>query len=234
MQSLTLLPRTKKSNDTEFKFRRMQEGYIGNTIAPVAMACRPCFACVPIRTNISDFFLTKSQRKLVQSSPLTYQLIETSMADFEALYSTYRRYVNARHKGSQMDKWPFATFKNWLKANPLVLVAYDQNKVVGFSSLDMHEKELSLDYSAFDPNYSKLSIGKNLWLQTMAIAQKAGIEYVYVGPWAADSPKLDYKKNFRGLEAFQNGGWIPFESQIHIEGPDYKRMLTIAGHPNLG
>ncbi len=235
MREVFLIPNNNVLNDPKFKFGKMAEGYIGSLIAPIANLCFDCNACVPLRTNINHFSLSKSQKSLMDKSKYSFFLESPKQKNTKELHALYTKYMQQRHSDSPMLEWDLDAFKDWIESNPLLLVAYDDaDKIIGYSILDRDTKFLSLDYIVFDPDYSTESIGKQLWLATMMIAQRASIEYVYVGPWAADSPKLSYKQNFRGLEAFQNGEWAPFEPQIHIEGPDYKRMLAIAGHPNLG
>jgi len=66
---------------------------------------------------------------------------------------------------------------------------------------------LSAVYSFFDSQDTKRSLGTFVVLWLIERARDLGLEYVYLGYWVQGSPKMDYKRNFRPLEAYTPNGW---------------------------
>jgi arginine-tRNA-protein transferase len=227
-----IFERSPTDNDPGLKFALLQKGFLANAIGAVANLCPSCTACVPLRTNLSQFSLSASQRRLAGTQDgFSFELAATARTNVAALFPLFRAYTGARHaqSGSDMHRWPRSSFTSWMQSNPLLLIAKKDGKVAGFSLLDSHKSELSLDYSVFSPDYSRFSLGTRLWLQTMQMGQRAGMDHVYVGSWAKNSPKLSYKQRFKGLEAFRDGEWLSFDPKTTEKGPNHSRMLQRMG-----
>lgn len=213
--------------EKEFTFRLAEKGFLSQTFGCYAPVCNTCRACVPLRVNTDKFKISQSQQKLIDTSGFSFQVYASNEIDDDIglFYVLYKKYISQRHmeRSSGMNKWNFSDFKEWFFESPLKLVAKDNSRIIGFSCLDGHNENLSLYYSVFDPSAAKQSPGKQLWLATICLAQEWDVQHVYVGPWAKDSPKLDYKKNHSGLEAYINGQWVDFDSSntTHWAGPDY-------------
>ena len=215
------------------KFDLMRKGFFGNAFGAVATACTPCQACVSIRINTDKFKLNRNARKTLNKGDYSFQIQATETVPILSLFDVFNRYQNARHNEptSEMRSWSLPMFKGWVQTPTSLLVAKDRGKVIGFSLVDAHEEALSLEYSAFDPDYGRHSLGTQLWLQTAIKAKAYDFEHVYVGPWAKGSPKLGYKENFKGLEAFIDNEWVDFDPAKHTTGADYKALM--AQHANF-
>jgi arginine-tRNA-protein transferase len=62
-------------------------------------------------------------------------------------------------------------------------------------------------YSYFDPAAVRRGLGTYMVIWLIRAAQAAGLDYVYLGYWIAESPKMSYKTRFQPLEAFGPDGW---------------------------
>lgn len=221
-----------KPRDTTQKFELLEKGFLGEVYGVVAPVCHTCSACVPLRTNIEKFSISKSQRRITgDRSNINFGLLRSNAALKQPLYALYQKYMNARHTeaNSTMRKWPQSTFDHWVQRSSTALIASKEGMLAGFSLIDVGKKAFSLDYSVFNPALSRESVGKQLWLQTMQLAKRSNASHVYVGSWAAESPKLAYKANFRGLETIVDGEWVDFDPTIHTSGPNFRAMLKAEG-----
>lgn len=211
----------------EVKFDLMRKGFFGNGYGAIATACPTCNACVNIRVNLDKFKLSRGARKTLAKGNYTFQIEASDRAPARELFDVFNRYQNARHKEetSEMKDWDLGLFQKWVQVPTGLLVARDKGKIIGFSLVDAYDEAVSLEYSAFDPNYSAHGIGTQLWLQTMVKSKEYGFAHAYVGPWAKNSPKLGYKSRFNGLEAFVEGEWIDLDPEKHTSGPNYIAMV---------
>ena len=64
-------------------------------------------------------------------------------------------------------------------------------------------------YSFYEPDLHKDSLGTYVILDHIAIAQEAGLPYVYLGYWVPGSPKMQYKARFSAVEIYVGGEWQP-------------------------
>lgn len=223
---------------TRIIFGGASMGLLTRSIGNVATNCENCRACVPLRVNTSKFSMSPSQEKLMAKTNLDFSFVETQDLDIFLMYALFRKYAKARHDQSKIENskekgmadWSLDDFANWIAEVPLVLVAMKGSRLIGFSLIDGDETNMNLLYSAFDPSASKMSPGKQLWIATIQQAIEMDIDHVYVGEWAKDSPKLDYKRLHSGLETCvfdprtRQWQWVDFDPEIHTQGPDYQAM----------
>ncbi len=192
--------------------------------------CPTCNACVPLRVNTDKFTLSKSQKKLIAKTDASFKIENNHNLNRDELYLLYSKYMQARHSEdySGMQHWDKKTFNDWLDSSFLKLLMIKDDKIIGCSLLDMNGDNTVLYYSFFDPDYSKDSPGKQLWLTAITTAIQNDLKHVYVGTWAKDSPKLDYKKDHSGLETYDvgTGKWVDFDPEIHTSFPKYKDLIN--------
>ena len=80
--------------------------------------------------------------------------------------------------------------------------------LVALCLTDVLSDGLSMVYSFYDPELAHRSLGTFLILDHIAQVRSARLNYVYLGYWVKDSPKMAYKAQFQPLEV-QKGplGW---------------------------
>ena len=74
---------------------------------------------------------------------------------------------------------------------------------------DITEDALSAVYTFYDPALAARSLGTFAILQQVAWAAREGIPHLYLGYWIDGHRKMDYKRRFQPLEAFDGRGWHP-------------------------
>jgi arginine-tRNA-protein transferase len=79
------------------------------------------------------------------------------------------------------------------------------------SIIDVLSDGLSSVYTFFDPDVPGASFGTYNVMWQVNQARELGLQYVYLGYWIEQSPKMAYKINFRPLEARIGGVWRVLE-----------------------
>ena len=59
-----------------------------------------------------------------------------------------------------------------------------------------------------------LGLGTFAILQQIAWAQRAGLPHLYLGYWISGHRKMDYKRRFRPLEAYDGRRWHEFDEAL--------------------
>lgn len=224
-----------ENDQTPLKFDAGEKGFLMHAFCALANICPTCNACVPLRVNLEKFFITSSQDKRLNKLGYSAQLFETTALSREMLFHMFNQYARNRHPKSSMLSMDQREFNLLTSRTPLTMtltkpIETGPPQLSAYALLDCHATSLSFDYAVYDVGLLKDSPGKVLWLTTMQMAQQAGMDYVYVGNWAKDSPKLDYKKNHAGLEAFVGNKWVDFNPERHTQGPDYRALLRTQGY----
>jgi arginine-tRNA-protein transferase len=172
--------------------------------------CAACQACVPCRIDVERFTPDRAQRRcLNRNADLT---IREGIPGFTPeRHELYERYLRARHSGGGMDTADAEDFQRFLAApwSPtLFLEYYLGDRLLGVAVTDIALAGVSAVYTFFDPDEEARGLGTFGILQQVALAERRGIPYVYLGFWIAGHPKMDYKRRFRPLEIRRHGRWI--------------------------
>lgn len=130
-------------------------------------------------------------------------------------YALFKRYLEARHAGGGMTQMNFIDYEYMVEDTPVqsVLVEYRLTSeltqpLIAVALTDVMPNGLSMVYSFYDPDLAHRGLGNYLILDHIQQVKSTGLDYVYLGYWVKDSPKMAYKKLFAPLEV-QNGpmGW---------------------------
>ena len=79
--------------------------------------------------------------------------------------------------------------------------------LAGVAVADRLKDGLSSVYTFFDPELSGRGIGTYCILWQIEETRRLGLEWLYLGYWIADSPKMLYKQEFLPQERFIDGRW---------------------------
>jgi arginine-tRNA-protein transferase len=81
------------------------------------------------------------------------------------------------------------------------------DRLVGVAVTDIAANGLSAVYTFFDPDLSRRSLGTFAILRQIDMARALNLEFLYLGYWIADSPKMAYKIRFSPIELWIQGRW---------------------------
>lgn len=173
--------------------------------------CPDCELCIPIRLDAESFCPSRSQRRLARvNDDLEFS---SSLPTFDrSRFELYRRYSQARHGDTQGEEDAQASYRQFLLQDPL-----DSARITEFrlrdgslaanGYLDLLPGGLSSVYFAFDPLYSRRSLGTWSVLKELSLAVSLGKRWYYLGFWVPGSRKMDYKARFAPFEIAQGGVW---------------------------
>ncbi|NOQ94045.1 MAG: arginyltransferase [Methylophaga sp.] len=176
--------------------------------------CSDCNACVPVRINIQQFTLSRSQRRCLkrnQNLTITHHPATFNDEHFEL----YCRYLSARHLNGGMDNPTKESYLNFLTSdwgNTSFIEIRSESKLIAVAITDYVDNALSALYTFFDPNMAQYSLGTYAILQQINIAQKQGLSWLYLGYWIKDCQKMQYKQNFSAIEGYIDQQWQALES----------------------
>ena len=175
--------------------------------------CAHCDACIPTRLPVRSFAPNRTQRRLLRrNADISVRQLEH--LDDDATYDLYHDYICQRHADGDMhppDREQYLSFlsREWNLTHYLGF--YLADRLIAVAVVDQLSQGLSAVYTFFDPEESKRSLGNWVILQQIALTRDLGLEYLYLGYWIKESPKMAYKGQLRPLEIFREGRWIESE-----------------------
>jgi arginyl-tRNA--protein-N-Asp/Glu arginylyltransferase len=181
-------------------------------------ACDGCSACQSVRIVAGEFETTPRYRRVLQRNRDVSVEVCAPRATAEQ-FALFKRYLEVRHSGGGMTQMSYVDYEYMVEDTPVqtVLVEYRLNSLPGrpliaIALTDVMPDGLSMVYSFYDPDLSQRGLGNLLILDHISQVRLAGLEYVYLGYWVKDSPKMAYKGRFHPLEVQRGSlGWRRIE-----------------------
>lgn len=180
-------------------------------------SCAECNACLSARIRVSDFEISRSQKRTLRRNRDLLRGANSPWAT-EDQFALFRRYLDSRHADGGMADMDIFEFAAMVEETPIRsrIIEYTEPSTVGYGRgplaavclTDVLDDGLSMVYSFYDPDMARRSLGTHVILDHIEIAREAKLPYVYLGYWVPGSPKMGYKAGFSGLEIYKNGEWI--------------------------
>jgi arginyl-tRNA--protein-N-Asp/Glu arginylyltransferase len=179
--------------------------------------CHGCRACVPVRVPVHAFTPDRSQRRCLQRNARIQDRVVPAERQPEH-FALYQRYLDARHRDGGMDGHGPSEFDQflvgaWSDTRFLELREPPQGNTPGrllaVAVTDRVPGALSAVYTFFDPDLRAQGLGTLAVLRQIQWARREGLEHLYLGYWIQGHAKMDYKRRYRPLEAFDGRHWEP-------------------------
>jgi arginine-tRNA-protein transferase len=196
--------------------------------------CRGCHACVPVRIDVEAFAPDRGQRRCLARNADVVARIVPAERDEEHL-ALYRRYLGARHRGGGMDDHGAVEFDqflvgSWSQGRFLELRERDTHRLLAVAVTDLAGDDgLSAVYTFYDPDEARRSLGTLAILHQLEWARRDGRAWLYLGYWIDGHRKMDYKRRFAAVEAFDGREWRPLRAAVDAADPEGE-----AGKPTMG
>lgn len=171
---------------------------------------------MPLRIRLSEFRLSKSQRRILKrNDDLTVNIEPIGItAEVEALFHRHKQRFK-QHPPESIYTFvsecpelePCTTLQQSIRTR--------EGKLLSAGFFDKGENSLSGIYTAFEPTEGRRSLGIFTILKEIEYAISLGKEFYYQGYCYSGSSFYDYKKRFLGTEVFDwNGGWKRLDSDL--------------------
>ncbi|VAW54075.1 Arginyl-tRNA--protein transferase [hydrothermal vent metagenome] len=171
--------------------------------------CDACQACVACRIPVHDFTPNRSQKRCLKANKnLTLTAVTASFS--EEYFLLYQRYLNSRHTDGSMADPAQDDFQQFLYcqwSDTQFLEFRLEEKLVAIAVTDIVSDGISAVYSFFEPEMEKQSLGTYCVLKQIDYAKELRLNYVYLGYWIKDHPKMHYKNNFKPLQLYRDEQW---------------------------
>lgn len=175
--------------------------------------CQHCRACVPVRIPVQAFRPDRSQRRCQARNRDVQARVVPAERNDERL-ALYQRYLQARHPNGGMDDHGAAEFDqfvlgSWSQGRFLELRV--AGRLLAVAATDLAGDALSAVYTFYEPDEAARGLGTLAILRQLEWALRDGRTHLYLGYWIDGHDKMDYKRRFRPLEAFDGRRWGPLE-----------------------
>ncbi len=178
--------------------------------------CPGCQACVPVRIPVAAFRMTRSWRRILRHND-DLVAAEVRPLATEEQFVLFRRYLAGRHAEGGMAEMSWVDYRAMVDQGPVSSLVVEWRRpdrsLSAVSLTDRCQNGLSGVYKFFDPEDGRRSLGSLIILWHIERARELGLDYVYLGYWIADSPKMAYKARFKPLERLTAGAWRPLTDE---------------------
>ena len=179
--------------------------------------CENCRACIAVRLLLSEFTLSRSQKRAYkQHSDLTAQIypLHFNQQHFE-LYESYqslRHFDETASETSATTKDEAEQYRQFLcqsNVESLMIEFKDANNQVKIVSVvDIVKDGISAVYTFYDATETKASFGTYSIMWLAEWTNSLSLPYLYLGYWIKDSQKMAYKQQFKPQQKLIDGEWV--------------------------
>lgn len=170
--------------------------------------CPDCSACQSLRIDVSRFRANRRQTRIWQRNQDLQ--VELSYHDKPHYYELYERYISERHADGSMYPPTFGQYSSFLHCNwmpPVYLECRHNGRLIAVAVTDLMQHSLSAMYTFFDPDEANRSLGVFAILSQIALAERTGRNWVYLGYLVEHCRKMRYKSEYHPHQLLVGKEW---------------------------
>lgn len=173
--------------------------------------CQDCGACVSVRVPADRFTPSRGQRRTwAKNSDMVVKVMEPQFV--QEHFELFLRYQDVRHPGSSMANPNPDRYLRFLIGRQVKTQFVEfrrEGKLLAVAVIDLLPDGLSAVYTFYEPDLRARGLGVYSILWEIEYTRSLDLAWLYLGYWIKESPKMAYKMNYRPLEAYQGGRWLP-------------------------
>lgn len=188
-------------------------------------ACEKCKACISLRIRVNDFILSKTQKRILERNSDLYGEVKPPKPTSEQ-YSLFQDYIQSRHYDGEMLNMSLLDYSLMveesyartrlieykLRGPDSEILKRGQGEMLACSLTDVMADGLSMVYSFYAGAENARSLGSFMILDHIQRAKDLGLQYLYLGFWVRNSPKMAYKAKFLPHELLIGSVWQTIQS----------------------
>jgi leucyl-tRNA---protein transferase len=177
-------------------------------------ACPTCQACEPLRIDVRAFAPSRSQKR-AQAKGDAAVTVEVGPIEVDgarlALYRTHESGRALDRDGRPpIDAIGYESFFATSCAEGFELRYFVGGRLAGVAITDRGARALSAVYTFWDPAHAALSLGTYSILTQVRLAQRMGLDWLYLGLAIRENHSMAYKLAFMPHERRIDGSWRRF------------------------
>lgn len=172
-------------------------------------SCPNCSDCIPVRIPVKEFKPKRIHKRIWK----TNGDIEVNMLGAEykqEQHELYNKYIQTRHPEGGMNDPDPEKYMEFLTCEWSVTRFLEfklQGQLVAVAVVDQLEDGFSAVYTFFDPDLASRSLGTLGILWSIEFTRELQLDWLYLGYWIENCPKMNYKSQFQPLQQFLQGQW---------------------------
>ena len=169
---------------------------------------------IPLRIRLTDFSLSKSQRRnLRENADMRVKIGPIQITpEAEDLFDRHKRRFKNGVPASIFDFLSQEPAHIPCDANQVAV--FDSDRLVAVSYFDVGQTACSGIYAMFEPELARRGLGTFTMLKEIEFAATSGKTFYYQGYTYSGNSFYDYKRRFRATECFDwRGNWRPLNGE---------------------
>ena len=159
--------------------------------------CLKCNKCRPIRTPISNFKPSKSQRRNLKKNNNRVSVEFKPLVFSEEVYTIYKKHSLVKfNQEANIKEFKESFFSDALMGNSILSLYRVNGKLVGVGFLDISKEALSSIYFCYDTDFSSLGLGVYSVLKEIEYGGSLGKEFYYLGYYIKENQSMEYKAKY--------------------------------------
>jgi len=171
--------------------------------------CENCDLCIPVRIPVNKFTPSRSQSRCYKRNQDLTMHIRDAEFDPEH-FNLYQRYMKSRHAGGGMDSDDPESYLHVIQSrwsDTCLMEFHQRDKLFAVAVIDIFSDGLSAVYTFYEPEQIQRSLGVFAILSEIQYAREQGLDWLYLGFWNPESPKMAYKSLYRPIEILSGNQW---------------------------
>lgn len=166
--------------------------------------CRTCTACESVKIDAMNYHFSKSARRIMKKCKEFKIHIQHPTMSKQHL-DIFERYHQHMHQKRGWEQQPinarnyYMSFVHGYNDFGYEILYFDGDKLIAVDLIDILPNGISSIYFYYDPDYASYSLGKYSLYKQIRLAQKKGLEWIYLGYYVEECQSLAYKKEYEPL-----------------------------------